>query len=124
MKTIHLMFNVTTSIPFSLLIVFAFARFVYWDTTRRGLSQQTCRRWTKCVGLVSFCGFFLSMFVIDNVIIQMNFHLRGYDPALNAVTNRDLFYWQFETGAVISAFAVLVYSVGSRLRPLKSERES
>ena len=118
------MLNVTTSIPFSLLIVFAFARFVYWDTTRRGLSQQTCRRWTKCVGLVSFCGFFLSMFVIDNVIIQMNIHLRGYDPALNAVTNRDLFYWQFETGAVMSAFAVLVYSVGSRLRPLTSKRES
>lgn len=78
----------------------------------------------RSVGFVSVCGFVLSMFVVADIPVRVYREMRGYDRAQTPLTAVDLLDLLLEFGVAISASAVFLYIVGSRVEPLKPQAES
>lgn len=101
--------------PFVTLLVMGI---VYTDTKRRALAQRTQFLWTVGVGLVSLGGF-LGAFVFDSVLSRVYFLLRGRPVVVPSP--REYLLLIFIFGLTASAIALLVYGIGRRFGPLKTQ---
>ncbi len=105
--------------PFFLFIL---PSIVYVDTSRRDLSRRSVWPWTIGVGSASTTSFHPLVFKFNTGFVDVYYHIHGGSPDLMPATTTNLLYWNFELYLVSCALLLLLYGVGSRFGPLKSQK--
>lgn len=104
------------------LFLFILPSIVYVDTGRRDLPRRSVWSWTIGVGSASIISFHLLVFKFNTEFVGAYYHIHGGSPDLMPATTTNLLYWNFELYLASCALLLLLYGVGSRFGPLKSQK--